>query len=298
MTVDDILRTFASAATKLPHDSMRWALDHWDQAGPKLIEVLDQFVHGKETSDQAASILFFALHLMAEKREKSVFPLLCQLVRDNEAIERVLDDGITVTLAQILISTFDGQLALLKALIEDEEADGIIRHVGFEVWAYLTHTGVVSHEETRAYLLDLYREMQPRGESFAWVGWTETAISLGFTEYRSLVEDLLVRGFIDATYMEIDEFDIDSSQDSSAPDLLFGNDRMRPLDDAIGELSGWYCFSPQGQQDQALRDGLEDYLPLSLSEKAEPYVNPWKSVGRNDPCPCGSGKKFKNCCLQ
>ena len=23
-----------------------------------------------------------------------------------------------------------------------------------------------------------------------------------------------------------------------------------------------------------------------------------KSVGRNDPCPCGSGKKFKKCCLQ
>lgn len=21
-------------------------------------------------------------------------------------------------------------------------------------------------------------------------------------------------------------------------------------------------------------------------------------VGRNDPCPCGSGKKFKNCCLE
>ena len=23
-----------------------------------------------------------------------------------------------------------------------------------------------------------------------------------------------------------------------------------------------------------------------------------RSVGRNDPCPCGSGKKFKNCCLK
>ncbi|MBR2386384.1 SEC-C domain-containing protein [bacterium] len=22
-----------------------------------------------------------------------------------------------------------------------------------------------------------------------------------------------------------------------------------------------------------------------------------KDVGRNDPCPCGSGKKYKNCCL-
>ena len=22
-----------------------------------------------------------------------------------------------------------------------------------------------------------------------------------------------------------------------------------------------------------------------------------QKVGRNDPCPCGSGKKYKNCCL-
>jgi hypothetical protein len=26
-------------------------------------------------------------------------------------------------------------------------------------------------------------------------------------------------------------------------------------------------------------------------------VNSHKPVGRNDPCPCGSGKKFKKCCL-
>ncbi len=29
-------------------------------------------------------------------------------------------------------------------------------------------------------------------------------------------------------------------------------------------------------------------------QKNEPYVAP-KKIGRNDPCPCGSGKKFKNC---
>ncbi|MCG3729717.1 YecA family protein [Vibrio cincinnatiensis] len=28
------------------------------------------------------------------------------------------------------------------------------------------------------------------------------------------------------------------------------------------------------------------------------HVNPYKSVGRNDPCPCASGKKFKQCCGQ
>jgi SEC-C motif-containing protein len=26
-------------------------------------------------------------------------------------------------------------------------------------------------------------------------------------------------------------------------------------------------------------------------------VNSYNGVGRNDPCPCGSGKKFKKCCL-
>ena len=28
----------------------------------------------------------------------------------------------------------------------------------------------------------------------------------------------------------------------------------------------------------------------------QPIINGAK-VGRNDPCPCGSGKKFKSCCL-
>jgi uncharacterized protein YecA (UPF0149 family) len=24
---------------------------------------------------------------------------------------------------------------------------------------------------------------------------------------------------------------------------------------------------------------------------------PKKKIGRNDPCPCGSGKKYKKCCM-
>ena len=32
-------------------------------------------------------------------------------------------------------------------------------------------------------------------------------------------------------------------------------------------------------------------VPYRKAESADPYAN----VGRNDPCPCGSGKKFKNC---
>ncbi|MBN3040411.1 MAG: preprotein translocase subunit SecA [Candidatus Omnitrophica bacterium] len=41
------------------------------------------------------------------------------------------------------------------------------------------------------------------------------------------------------------------------------------------------------------------YSPLNKKEEPGPVDNPKPSankVGRNDPCPCGSGKKFKKCC--
>ncbi len=31
-------------------------------------------------------------------------------------------------------------------------------------------------------------------------------------------------------------------------------------------------------------------------EVVEPYRRETPKVGRNEPCPCGSGRKFKKCC--
>ncbi len=37
--------------------------------------------------------------------------------------------------------------------------------------------------------------------------------------------------------------------------------------------------------------------PISTGEKKKPVVKKkTEKIGRNDPCPCGSGKKYKNCC--
>ncbi|HDJ28223.1 MAG TPA: preprotein translocase subunit SecA [Proteobacteria bacterium] len=35
---------------------------------------------------------------------------------------------------------------------------------------------------------------------------------------------------------------------------------------------------------------------VNESGKRQPVINKEKKVGRNDPCPCGSGKKYKRCC--
>lgn len=50
----------------------------------------------------------------------------------------------------------------------------------------------------------------------------------------------------------------------------------------------------------AMKEFLGDLSPKELDHLLngvqKPYVNPCGGIGRNDPCPCGSGKKFKKCC--
>jgi hypothetical protein len=50
-----------------------------------------------------------------------------------------------------------------------------------------------------------------------------------------------------------------------------------------------YAILPEGWSPQAVTDRLQPNLLISPRRAA---------IGRNDPCPCGSGKKFKKCCLQ
>ena len=37
---------------------------------------------------------------------------------------------------------------------------------------------------------------------------------------------------------------------------------------------------------------------LTQEQYEEEEPPPKKKIGRNDPCPCGSGKKFKKCCMR
>ncbi len=39
-----------------------------------------------------------------------------------------------------------------------------------------------------------------------------------------------------------------------------------------------------------------DAVSNEPAQKVETYVRPEPKVGRNDPCSCGSGKKYKKCC--
>ena len=45
-----------------------------------------------------------------------------------------------------------------------------------------------------------------------------------------------------------------------------------------------------------LSEKKKDDFGTFISSNGSPIVNATPKIGRNDPCPCGSGKKYKNCC--
>ena len=60
-------------------------------------------------------------------------------------------------------------------------------------------------------------------------------------------------------------------------------DRYPPIDDVV--KATWWWAELAGQRT----------APGEFRDSSASYVAPPK-VGRNEPCPCGSGKKFKKCC--
>ena len=84
--------------------------------------------------------------------------------------------------------------------------------------------------------------------------------------------------------------------------LIKGNLPMQTNQAQIGgqsepqhtDLSNLRESRPEDTATQASRPG-PDGQPQQEVQKAQP-VRVEKKVGRNEPCPCGSGKKYKKCC--
>jgi len=72
---------------------------------------------------------------------------------------------------------------------------------------------------------------------------------------------------------------------------------MKPLLRRIEDLAGGLTDS----EEELVKDALDQRLllhghdPVFSEPEKEEQVDTVRKVGRNDPCPCGSGKKYKKC---
>jgi uncharacterized protein len=295
--MEGIIRQLAEAGNHLPRDAMRQAIARCDEAAPGLLALLEAYAEGRDRSEAAAGAVFFILFLVAQAREPRAFPAICRLARDPEALEAALGDGITESLGAILIGTWDGDPARLLALVEDEAADEFARSAGFDALTWLAATGAVPMATAEATLRDLHGRLRPQEASFVWVGWQEAVARLGLESLRPLAEDVFRRGLVDESIMGFEDFegDLREGVEAGAADgrlALLARHRVAPIEDAVELLSQWHGFTEAGRREKAR---LAERPPAW--DVPQPATNPFRDVGRNDPCPCGSGKKYKKCCL-
>jgi preprotein translocase subunit SecA len=81
-------------------------------------------------------------------------------------------------------------------------------------------------------------------------------------------------------------------------DLVF---RMERLDEGFVRET-WAdakAVHQEAQSSSEIAQQQQEAIDASQGDgKIEPIRNRGKQVGRNDPCPCGSGKKYKACCMR
>ena len=66
-------------------------------------------------------------------------------------------------------------------------------------------------------------------------------------------------------------------------------DRSQDVAEKCVEIGAQYILGIEPDKPEDISD-IEKYLETSTVQRAQPKVD------RNDPCPCGSGKKYKKCC--
>ncbi|HEV3444987.1 MAG TPA: SEC-C metal-binding domain-containing protein [Gemmataceae bacterium] len=72
-------------------------------------------------------------------------------------------------------------------------------------------------------------------------------------------------------------------------------ERLAKQERRMREMGGF--FEPPAKLTRPPKPALSNERGDFLERKPAPFLRVDKQVGRNDPCPCGSGKKFKKCCM-
>ena len=207
------------------------------------------------------------------------------LRRPHDEIETLLGDAITETLPGIVAGAFEGDSAVLFAAIEDFALDEFVRSSLLGAATFLAWDGHIDRVEMARFLERFQAQDMAPPEDCAWVAWADAIALLGEHALVERVRSVFQRELISPMVMALSDFEDAFADSDRAP-------------------------SDPSRFQRANRGYIEDVL-----------VAPWREIGRNDPCPCGSGglgrfhhepdddfydvwdaaapaiNKFKKCCL-
>ena len=208
-------------------------------------------------------------------------------IGDAQAVETLIrclkmdpDEEVALALARIGAGALEG----LKGLLMDAEEDPDARIQAVLALSYLAYLHPEGRSEVvRAFQDVLSRDREDDPEVYEWV-----INGLGGIGAAAESQGAIRRPF-DRGLMGEAEVDIE--------DALKGGDGWVSVQEAEEDLLEPYRYVDEEWDEEAEEQlpGLPNFLLDAFPEPQEP-VRVGEKVGRNDPCPCCSGKKYKRCC--
>lgn len=296
--VDEVIRalTYREIGVK-PAKDLATVIARPDEFKDRLLEVLaltptevEERAEAVPDDRHAYCLHTFALYLLALWEDPRAYPaIVAYLAADPIAVDGQLDDILTEDVPAMLARTYDGSdLGPLKAIIENTDAPPFLRDAGLRGLHAMSRLGKLDRGEVVAYFETLAGTIeQPANKDFIDV----FAMSMGALQeqrLRPLIDRWATDGGVDPLLLR--PVDIEAAYGASHDDLQEELTGRQRFDELIDYLCGWAWFNASDPAELEIDDDLEDW-------PQEPYIREARKVGRNEPCPCGSGKKYKKCCL-
>lgn len=294
-------------ALAIPEGFPREAMIEAGQRRDEMVPVFLDLIHRlrRAEPDTAAevdlAVFLFAFFLLGEWRDVRAYrPLLALLRRDGAFLEALLGDAITEGAARVVAGLFDGELAPIVEVICDGDADGFVRGQMIDALVLIARSQPDTAPAIRT-ILETFPAADAQKPEELWESWAFAVAELGLTHLEPMVVQAYENEWISPDLSTIENFrDVLREATELGASRWFDQSRnTRPIESAIDELAGWHCFSAEYRRGNAELDEFEafdDDWPVNLP--GDPFQRETPKVGRNDPCPCGSGKKSKKCCLQ
>ena len=301
--LDRIVAGIDADSNVLPVEAIREARQHRDLMIPRLIDVIKEAADEVEAGNKVGKNgHFFALFLLSEFRAEESLPTILEAVSlPGEMPFDLFGDAITSTLARILSQFAGNRPEVMDGLIANREVNEYVRWEGAQAYVYLVRDGLLSRDEAVERLQQhLHRAVEQEDTEIAGPLVSvlcsfapQEALEVITEAYnRALVEPFLV--CLEDVHQSIDEGELGAQKylNSCLP---------TGIENTIEELQRWAGFQekkpkperrplPPPPHFEKIHDGREpEFAAVSFRDKR---------VGRNEPCPCGSGKKFKKCCAR
>lgn len=304
--IKEIIEKISYYDETFPKEELQILLDNREETTPYLLDAISRAeeVLDKILDDDDYFLPFYALFILAQFRETKAYPLIYELFSaDEEKVDDALGDFVTEDLSRVLASVSGGDVSLINKLIENEEVYEFVRTAALDSWLCLLRAGLKTREEVIAYYKTLF-EMPCEDEDFIRGSLVWDCLNLKASELLPEIEQSFAENKVELMLMgDWDEFQKLMAKEKSG--FLDGTSKAFDLvNDMISDMEGWYCFRNPQEFTREYKDLPKPLPDFGFNENMVwdsrhdgTFVRETPKVGKNEPCPCGSGRKYKKCCL-